>query len=107
VQVSRCAAELDEGWERSLAQATVETRQATSASSGQVNRATVRTGSGVGDPGFLAQMAWCVEQRCKILGLEKPLAVEAKGTFVKIAMGIDWTAPALRRSPRTEDPGEW
>ncbi|MEI8221883.1 MAG: hypothetical protein WCH91_14730 [bacterium] len=41
-----------DGWERSLAQATVETRQATSASSGQVNRATVRTGSGVGDPGL-------------------------------------------------------
>ena len=85
----------------------VETRQATAASSGQVTRATVRTGSGVGDRGFLAQMAWCVEQRCKILGLEKPVAVEVRGTFVEIALGIDWAALALQRPSRAEDPGEW
>ena len=85
----------------------VETRQATAASSGQVTRATVRTGSGVGDRGFLAQMAWCVEQRCKILGLEKPVAVEVRGTFVEIALGIDWATLALQRPSRAEDPGEW
>ena len=96
-----------EGWERSLIPQTTQTKQATSASSGQVTRATVRTGSGVGDRGFLAQMAWCVEQRCKILGLEKPVAVEVRGTFVEIALGIDWSALALQRPSRAEDPGEW
>ena len=50
-------------------------------------------------------MAWCVEQRCKILGLEKP--VEVRGTFVEIALGIDWEALALHRPSRAEDPGEW
>ena len=96
-----------EGWERSLIPQTTQTKQATSGSSGQVNRATVRTGSGVGDRGFLAQMAWCVEQRCKILGLEKPVAVEVRGTFVEIALGIDWAALTLQRPSRAEDPGEW
>ena len=96
-----------DGWERSLAQVSVETRQATAASSGQVTRATVRTGSGVGDRGFLAQMAWCVEQRCKILGLEKPVAVEVRGTFVEIALGIDWAALTLQRPSLTEELEEW
>ena len=96
-----------EGWERSLIPQTTQTKQATSGSSGQVNRATVRTGTGVGDRGFLAQMAWCVEQRCKILGLEKPVAVEVRGTFVEIALGIDWAALTLQRPSRAEDPGEW
>ena len=95
-----------DGWERSLGQVSVETRQATASSSGQVTRATVRTGNGVGDRGFLAQMAWCVEQRCKILGLEKPVAVEVRGTFVEIALGIDWAALALQRPSRAEGPGE-
>lgn len=47
--------------------------------------------SRVGDHNFLGKMAWCIEQNCKILGLEKPLEVKVQGTVVEIAMGIDWT----------------
>ena len=90
-----------EGWMRSLGQVNVETKQATSASGGNVNRATVRNaGNRDGNPVFLARMAWCVEQRCKILGLEKPLAVEVRGTFVEIAMGIDWNLLGIRGEAR-------
>ena len=97
-----------DGWERSLAQVSVETKQATTASGGNVNRATVRNaGNRDGNPVFLARMAWCVEQRCKILGLEKPVAVEVRGTFVEIALGIDWAALTLQRPSRTEERDEW
>ena len=90
-----------DGWMRSLGQVNVETKQATTASGGNVNRATVRTaGNRDGNPVFLARMAWCVEQRCKILGLEKPLAVEVRGTFVEIAMGIDWNLLGIRGGAR-------
>ena len=90
-----------EGWMRSLGQVNVETKQATSASGGNVNRATVRNaGNRDGNPVFLARMAWCVEQRCKLLGLEKPVAVEVRGTFVEIAMGIDWNLLGIRTGAR-------
>ena len=90
--------EAHQGWIRSLGPVTVETRQATTTARGTVNRATVRSGGERdGNPAFLAQMAWCVEQRCKILGLEKPVAVEVRGTFAEIAMGIDWNALAGAR----------
>ena len=90
-----------EGWMRSLGQVNVETKQATSASGGNVNRATVRHAGGRdGNPVFLARMAWCVEQRCKLLGLEKPVAVEVRGTFVEIAMGIDWKLLGIRGEAR-------
>ena len=88
-----------EGWMRSLGQVNVETKQATSASGGNVNRATVRNaGNRDGNPVFLARMAWCVEQRCKLLGLEKP--VEVRGTFVEIAMGIDWNLLGIHAGAR-------
>ena len=41
------------------------------------------------------------------IGLEKPVAVEVRGTFVEIALGIDWAALTLQRPSLTEDPGEW
>ena len=87
-----------EGWERSLTRKTVETKQAVRTVSGQVDRATVRAETGNGDPAFLARMSWCIEQRCRILGLEKPREVTIHGTFVDIAMGLDWTSSALQGS---------
>jgi len=87
-----------EGWERSLVRKTVETKQAVRTVSGQVDRATVRAETGDGNPVYLARLSWCIEQRCRILGLEKPREVTVHGTFVEIAMGLDWTSPALQGS---------
>jgi hypothetical protein len=87
-----------EGWERSLTRKTVETKQAMRTVNGQVDRATLRAETGNGDPAFLARMSWCIEQRCRILGLEKPREVTIQGTFVDIAMGLDWTSSALQGS---------
>ena len=85
-----------EGWERSLTRKTVETKQAVRTVGGQVDRATVRAETGNGDPAFLARLSWCIEQRCRILGLEKHREVTIQGTFVDIAMGLDWTSSALQ-----------
>ena len=93
--------EAHQGWMRSLGQVNVETKQATTASGGNVNRATVRNaGNRDGNPVFLARMAWCVEQRCKIHGLAKPVEVEVRGTFAEIAMGIDWQLLGIRGGAR-------
>ena len=85
-----------EGWERSLTRKTVETKQAVRTANGQVDRATVRAETGNGDPAFLARLSWCIEQRCRILGLEKHREVTIQGTFVDIAMGLDRTSSALQ-----------
>ena len=85
-----------EGWERSLTRKTVETKQAVRTVNGQVDRATLRAETGDGNPAFLARMSWCIEQRCRILGLEKPREVTIQGTFVDIAMGLDWSSSALQ-----------
>jgi len=87
-----------EGWERSLTRKAVETKQAVRTVNGQVDRATLRAETGNGDPAFLARMSWCIEQRCRILGLEKPREVTVQGTFVEIAMGLDWSSSALQGS---------
>ena len=85
-----------EEWERSLTRKTVETKQAVRTVNGQVDRATLRAETGNGNPVYLARMSWCIEHRCRILGLEKPREVTPQGTFVDIAMGLDWTSSALQ-----------
>ena len=85
-----------EGWERSLTRKTVETKQAVRTVNGQVDRATVRAETGDGNPVYLARLSWCIEQRCRILGLEKPREVTIQGTFVEIAMGLDCSSSALQ-----------
>ena len=91
-----------DGWERSLTRKTVETKQAVRTANGQVDRATVRAETGNGDPAFLARLSWCIEQRCRILGLEKPVEVEIRGSFVEIAMALEANQGARILSDDTE-----
>lgn len=56
-----------------------------------------------GDPAFLARVAWCIEQRCKLLGL-----VEVAGTTVNVTtpkVTINW-AEMYDRPPLPADPVE-
>ena len=58
-----------ESWEASLAPRTVQQ----TASKGQGDAfGYLRTESTAGDPRFLDGVQWCIEMRCKILGLEAP-----------------------------------
>ena len=100
-----------DGWERSLARKTVETKQAVRTVNGQVDRATVRAETGNGDPAYLARMSWCIEQRCRILGLEKPVEVEIRGSFVEIAMALGASTKKsvglLSDDTQGQDPFAW
>ena len=61
-------------WERSLEKRTTETAYAAAGEDGKPkqSRAVYKTEPGYGDPRYLAGIQWCIERRCKLLGLDKP-----------------------------------
>ncbi len=61
-------------WERSCSDAEV-TKTSTD---GEKRRAERTVKQQVGDPSFLGRVAWCIEKRCKLLGLDA--AAEKAGT---------------------------
>jgi hypothetical protein len=59
-------------WERSKNSHETTTTEQTTAPGGDRTRAAIRKEEQHGDPRYLAGVQWCVEQRCKILGLHAP-----------------------------------
>jgi hypothetical protein len=49
----------------------------------------------VGDPRFLEKVAWCIEQRCKILGLHAALRLKHSGDEdgppIRVVDELDWS----------------
>jgi len=64
-----------QAWENSKG----EQSRSTASKAGDVARAQVVKYESAGDPRFLAGVQWCVEQRCKILGLLAPAKNEVTG----------------------------
>jgi hypothetical protein len=48
---------------------------------GAITELTVKKETRVGDPIYLAGVAWCIERRCKILGLDAPIQTETAHSF--------------------------
>jgi hypothetical protein len=61
-------------WEASKGQASRSTQSGTTVPDGKQNRitATVVVEERTGDPRYLAGVQWCIERRCKLLGLDAP-----------------------------------
>ena len=64
-----------QAWEASKG----EQSRSTASKTGDVSRAQVVKYESAGDPRFLAGVQWCVEQRCKILGLLAAVKSELTG----------------------------
>jgi hypothetical protein len=62
-------------WEASQRERQTSTTEQTTADDGERLRASLRKVEQTGDPRYLAGVQWCVEQRCKILGLHAPQKV--------------------------------
>jgi hypothetical protein len=56
-----------------------EQQRSTASKTGEVNRAQITKYESAGDPRFLQGVQWCVEQRCKILGLLAAVKNEVSG----------------------------
>lgn len=98
-KIDRLEREYWQAWERSCADAESETREGTPDSVDKVKK--TRKGQ-AGDPRFLQGVQWCIERRCKILGVDAPDRHELTGA---IAIG-DWKANAARRLARIQDMDE-
>ena len=64
-----------QAWENSKG----EQSRSTASKAGEATRAQVVKFESAGDPRFLAGVQWCVEQRCKILGLHAAVKSEVSG----------------------------
>lgn len=68
-----------EAWDRSLDEFKSKTVKAKGTNKKEVAKnaeQTIKTEDRNGDPRFLQGIQWCIEKRCKLFGLDKPLQVE-------------------------------
>jgi hypothetical protein len=61
-----------DAWQKSKGPHEVTTTEQTTGGDGERARAAIRTEEQHGDPRYLAGVQWCIEQRCKLLGLNAP-----------------------------------
>jgi hypothetical protein len=61
-----------EAWEKSKQAHEISTTEQTTTADGERLKAGIRKEDQHGDPRYLAGVQWCIEQRCKILGLSAP-----------------------------------
>ena len=77
-----------EAWERSQA-AHAQVAEEPSEEPPARRRATLK--APVGDPRFLAGIEWCIDRRCKLLGLDSSKKTDAESLdTVKYVAGINW-----------------
>lgn len=69
-----------DAWRRSCRDKESETAEKTTGGDGERTKAGKRREGQAGNPAFLAGVQWCVEQRCKLIGLEAPKRLEMRDT---------------------------
>lgn len=74
-----------EAWYRSCEDAETVVKKAVETDKGQRKEATQTAKGQAGDPRFLAGIQWCIQQRCKILGIEAAakLDLTSKGELLQ------------------------
>lgn len=99
-KIDRLEREYWTAWERSCENAETETRKAKGKArqyqdeetgqfvAEQPAEVTKQSKGQAGDPRFLAGVQWCIERRCKLLGIDAPQKLEHSGA-VDLIM-VDW-----------------
>jgi hypothetical protein len=88
-RIGRLELECWDAWERSKQDRQVTTTGRESGPQGDKDKAEIRKEGQAGDPRFLERIAWCISERCKILGLYSP---------VRHAHGGDPGAPPIEHT---------
>lgn len=71
-KVDRLEREYWRAWERSCEDAETTTQKAVD-TDGKTRQEAIKTAKGqAGDPRFLSGVQWCIEKRCKIMGVDAP-----------------------------------
>ena len=72
-KINKLEIEYWEAWERSKNDAEQKIkRQRQTANNEPINEAQIKSDSQNGDPRYLAGVQWCIEKRCKIIGIDAP-----------------------------------
>ncbi len=86
-------------WERSCEDAETETSKSAVVGDKKRAEATKTTKGQAGDPRFLSGVQWCIERRCKLLGIDAPLK-GILGNFDMTALSLE----QLERLAAGDDP---
>lgn len=78
-KVDRLEREYWEAWQRSRKDKEATLTEKIDATASSRTKAQIRKEGQVGDPRFLAGAQWCIERRCKLLGLDAPQRREITG----------------------------
>lgn len=70
---------------------------------GETTEATQEVSLGYGDPRFLDKVSWCIDRRCKLLGLDAPHKSEVTGKDGGPIVISDLTDEQLKRLAAGED----
>ena len=65
-----------EEWDRSKGDKTTTTKKGIEGVRGDSREASERTEGRLGDPRYLEGVRWCIDKRCKILGLDAPIRTQ-------------------------------
>jgi len=89
-----------EAWEGSLVEKETKTAEKTTGGASDRIKAVSRHEHREGNPAFLAGVQWCIEQRCKILGIDQGGTVNVNVSQNNLIMGM--TSEEFRALPNEE-----
>ena len=87
-KINKLEIEYWEAWERSKNDAEQKIkRQRQTANNEPINEAQIKSDSQNGDPRYLAGVQWCIEKRCKIIGIDAPEKHEVMTKDITVNFG--------------------
>ena len=104
-KIDRLEREYWQAWERSCEDAETVTEKARASKGSERPDSVEKTKQAkgqAGDPRFLSGIQWCIEQRCKILGVEAPRKTEISGLLKSLDLS-SLTDLQLDRLAKGED----
>lgn len=94
-RIDRLEREYWRAWERTLEEKTVTSTEKTREVGGtDRDKASLRREQLLGDARFLSGIQWCIQQRCKILGVEAPTEIKHSGGVQIAASDADLISAA-------------
>lgn len=91
-KIDRLEREYWQAWERSCEDAETVTEKARASRGAEKPDSVEKTKQAkgqAGDPRFLAGIQWCIERRCKILGIDAPNKIGFENDLVVQLIGVD------------------
>jgi hypothetical protein len=87
-------------WEESKQVREITTTEQVTGADGERVKAALRKENQTGDPRYLAGIQWCIEQRCKILGLNAPQRHQHGGDYDSPSIRIEVNPTAIIEAGR-------